>query len=131
VGRTFAAVFDTSGSLEHVVLGYALGAIASYAAARVVGLVRVIFCDAAAHDGGYMSPETIAGRVRVMGRGGTILQPGLDRLEEVRDFPKKAPVLIVTDGACDAFTTRRDHAVLLPAGARLPMSPRGPVFRIR
>ncbi|MFY9825648.1 MAG: peptidase [Thermoanaerobaculia bacterium] len=129
--RTFAVVLDTSGSMDRLILGKALGAIASYSIAREVEAVRLIFCDAAPYDEGYVEPETIAGRVRVKGRGGTILQPGLDLLDEARDFPKTGPVLIITDGACDVLRVRREHAFLIPAGGGLPFPPRGPVFRVR
>ena len=71
-----------------------------------------------------------AGRVRVRGRGGTVLQPGVDLLERAKDFPNDGPILLVTDGYCDVVRIRRDHAFLLPRGHGLPFSPRGPVFRI-
>ena len=128
--RTFGVVLDTSGSMDRVLLGKALGAIASYAAVRDVPAARVVFCDAAAFDAGYMSPFEVAGRVRVRGRGGTVLQPGVDLLERADDFPDDGPILVITDGQCDAVRIRRQHAWLIPAGARLPLSPRGPVFRV-
>jgi hypothetical protein len=78
-----------------------------------------------------MPPEAIAGRVRVRGRGGTVLQPGIDLLEGADDFPPEGPLLIITDGYCDRFHVRRDHAFLVPEGRRLPFAPRGPVFRIK
>lgn len=126
--RTFGVVLDTSGSMDRVMLAGALGAIASYAVSREVGAVRVVFCDAAAYDQGYMAPEEIAGRVQVKGRGGTVLQPGIDMLERADDFPRNGPLLIITDGQCDAFEVRREHAILLPEGRSLPMPARGPVF---
>ena len=129
--RTFGVVLDTSGSMDRYLLGKALGAIASYGAARDVSVVRLVFCDAQAYDEGYVPIEEIATRVRVKGRGGTVLQPGIDLLQTARDFPKDGPILVITDGACDSFTIRRDHAVLMPAEARLPFTPRGPIFRIR
>ncbi len=92
------------------ILGKALCAIASYSIARDVEGVRLIFCDAAPYDEGYVSPEDIAGRVRVKGRGGTVLQPGLDLLDGAIDFPKSGPVLIITDGWCDVLRVRREHA---------------------
>jgi hypothetical protein len=82
-------------------------------------------------DAGYLAPEAIADRVRVKGRGGTVLQPGIDLLETAPDFPESGPILVITDGWCDKVRVRRDHAFLLPAGQRLPFVPRGPVFRIR
>jgi len=94
-----------------------------------VDMVRLVFCDAAAYDHGYVRPEEIAGRVKVRGRGGTVLQPGLDLLEQARDFPKEGPVLVITDGYCENhLRVRRDHAFLVPQGNALPFKPRGPVF---
>ncbi|MEV7176322.1 hypothetical protein [Kitasatospora sp. NPDC093679] len=128
---TFGVVLDTSGSMSRPLLGKALGAIASYAAARDVAAARVVFCDAAPHDAGYLPPEEIAGRVRVRGRGGTVLQPGVDLLERAEDFPPGAPLLVITDAECDVLRIRREHAYLVPRGATLPFAPRGPVFRMR
>ncbi|GGV35645.1 hypothetical protein GCM10010277_21610 [Streptomyces longisporoflavus] len=128
---TFGVVLDTSGSMDRRLLGKALGAIASYAAARDVPAARVVFCDAAPHDAGYLPVTEIAGRVRVRGRGGTVLQPGIDLLQRADDFPAAAPVLVITDGECDVLRVRREHAYLLPSDGRLPFTARGPVFRVR
>ncbi|MEU1527883.1 vWA domain-containing protein [Streptomyces fagopyri] len=128
---TFGVVLDTSGSMDRTLLGKALGAIASYAEARDVPAARVVFCDAAPHDAGYLPVTEIAGRVRVHGRGGTVLQPGIDLLHRADDFPPGAPVLVITDGWCDVLRVRREHAYLIPDGARLPFTARGPVFRVR
>ena len=127
--RTFGVVLDTSGSMDRALLAKALGAIASYAMSRDVPLVRVVFCDAAAYDEGYMPPEDIAWRVRIKGRGGTVLQPGVTLLEQAKNFPPKGPILIITDGECDRLAIRRDHAFLIPRGKHLPFSPWGKVFR--
>ena len=128
-GRTFGVVIDTSGSMSARQIGLALGAIASYADAKDVPKARVIFCDAAAYDAGYMSPEEIAGRVNVQGRGGTILQPAVDLLENAKDFPKDGPILIITDGYIESdLRVKRDHAFLLPKGNGLPFRPKGKVF---
>ncbi|MDQ0940025.1 putative metal-dependent peptidase [Streptomyces sp. V1I1] len=70
------------------------------------------------------------GRVRVRGRGGTVLQPGIDLLQRAGDFPPAAPVLVITDGWCDPLRIRREHAFLIPQGGSLPFTPRGPVFRL-
>jgi predicted metal-dependent peptidase len=98
---TFGVVLDTSGSMDAPLLGKALGAIASYATARDVPAARVVFCDAVAYDAGYLPVEQIADRVRVRGRGGTVLQPGVTLLERAPDFPPDGPILVITDGACD------------------------------
>ena len=113
LGCTFGVILDTSGSMSREVLGKALGAIASYAAAKDVPAARVVFCDAAVHDAGYLPVEEIAGRVRVHGRGGTVLQPAVRYLERIEDFPSDGPILVITDGACDVLTLRREHALSL------------------
>jgi predicted metal-dependent peptidase len=128
--RTFGVLLDTSGSMDRQLLARALGAIAGFAAAKEVTAARVVFCDAHAYDQGFMPAEQIAGRVTVRGRGGTVLQPGIDLLEQARDFPADGPLLIITDGYCDRFRVRREHAILLPPGVRLPFSPRGKVFEM-
>ncbi|MDC0671503.1 VWA-like domain-containing protein [Nannocystis sp. ncelm1] len=128
-GRTFGVLLDTSGSMDRKLLAKALGAIASYAIARDVSRVRVVFCDAAVYDEGYLPPEVIADRVRVRGRGGTILQPGIDLLERAEDFPPAGPLLIITDGMCDRLHVRRDHAFLVPEGRHLPFGQGNPGTR--
>jgi len=138
--RTFGVVLDTSGSMSRILLAKALGAIASYSLAHDVSQVRVVFCDATAYDQGYMRPEDIAGSVRVRGRGGTVLQPGVDLLEQAQDFPTDGPLLIITDGVCDLPAISHEHAYLLPANNSFPFQwsgdrprlvrPRGPVFRL-
>lgn len=127
--RTFGVVIDTSGSMSTKLLGMALGSIASYAVAREVPYVRVVFCDAAAYDAGYLAPEEIDGRVEVKGRGGTKLQPGVDLLNEAEDFPGQGPILIITDGEIESkMTVHQEHAFLVPKGKRLPFRTRGKVF---
>ena len=127
--RTFGVVIDTSGSMDVKLLGKGLGSIVSLAVAKEVPYVRVVFCDAAAYDAGYLSPEDIAGRVEVKGRGGTKLQPGIDLLQDSKDFPKNGSILIITDGAIESkHHISRDHAFLIPSGAHLPFPPQGEVF---
>ena len=127
--RTFGVVIDTSGSMCSSQIGLALGAIASYAISKDVLFVRIIFCDAEATDAGYLAPEDIAGRVEVTGRGGTILQPGIDALETARDFPLSGPILIITDGYIEEnIRIKREHAYLIPNGNKLPFHPKGKVF---
>lgn len=130
--RTFGVVIDTSGSMSEKEIGHALGAIASYAVAKDVPFVRIIFCDADATDAGYMAPEDIAGRVEVTGRGGTVLQPGIDVIEQATDFPKAGPILVITDGYIENdLKIKREHAFLLPAGNRLPFRAKGKVFYMK
>ncbi|WP_432890333.1 vWA domain-containing protein [Kribbella sp. CA-245084] len=127
---TYGVVLDTSGSMDRELLGKALGAIASYSRARDVPAARVVYCDAAAYDAGYVPVDDIAGRVQVRGRGGTVLQPGVDLLERAKDFPAEGPILLITDGQCDVVRVRREHAWLIPRGASLPFTAKGPVFRV-
>lgn len=129
-GRTYGVVLDTSGSMDSKLLGKALGAISSYSISRDVPFVRVVYCDAAVYDQGYMAPEDIADHITVKGRGGTVLQPAIDLLEKAEDFPANAPLLIITDGDCDKLTVRREHAYILPKGQHLPFIPKGKVFRV-
>ncbi|KOR31020.1 hypothetical protein TI04_03025 [Achromatium sp. WMS2] len=133
--RVFGVVLDTSGSMEPQLLGKALGAIASYSLARDVFAVRLISCDAIAFDHGWVIPENLLERYSVRGRGGTILQPGVDQLNLLvkrGEFPDKGPLLIITDGLCEndiniPFT----HAFILPEGRYLPFRSRGEVFNIK
>ena len=89
----------------------------------------MVFCDAQAHDNGWMHPFDIAGRVQIRGRGGTVLQPGIDLLQDAPDFPRDGPILVITDAWIDRVRIKREHAFLIPAGAVLPFPTRGPVFR--
>ena len=128
-GRTFGVVIDTSGSMDAKTIGKALGSIASYSVAHDVPFARVVFCDASAYDAGYISPEDIAGRVAVKGRGGTALQPAINLLESAKDFPKDGPILIITDGEIeDHLDIKHEHAYLLPKGSHLPFHAKGQVF---
>ncbi len=126
---TYGVIIDTSGSMNAKLIGLALGATASYSVEKEVPFVRVVFCDAYPYDIGYVSPDDIAGRVEVKGRGGTVLQPAVELLEKAKDFPKKAPILIITDGEIESdFRIKREHAFLIPKGKRLPFRPIGKVF---
>lgn len=127
--RTYGVIIDTSGSMSPELIGKALGAAASYSVAKDVPYVRVVFCDAQAYDIGYVAPEDIAGRVVVKGRGGTVLQPAVDLLENAKDFPKDGPILIITDaGIENDLKVHHEHAFLIPQGKRLPFRPKGKVF---
>jgi predicted metal-dependent peptidase len=130
-GRTFGVILDTSGSMDRQLLAKALGAIASYSVARNVSSVRVVFCDALPYDQGYLSPESISDRLKIKGRGGTVLQPGINLLTQASDFPHDAPLLIITDGWCDRLTIKTEHAFLIPQGHALPFVPKGQVFWLK
>ena len=131
VTRTFGVIVDTSGSMDRIELGKAIGAIVSYAQAQDVREVRLVYCDAQPYDEGFVAIEALASRVSVRGRGGTVLQPAVNLLQTRRDFPKDAPILLITDGFCeDDLQVARDHAFLLTTGGRLPFVTRKPVFRM-
>jgi predicted metal-dependent peptidase len=129
--RTYGVVLDTSGSMDRQLLAKALGTIVSYSLSRDVSRIRLVFCDAEAYDQGYVRPEDLAERVQVKGRGGTELQPAINLLESADDFPKKGPILIITDGDCDRLSIHREHAYVMPAGCHLRHVPKGPVFRVQ
>lgn len=129
--RTFGVVVDTSGSMEREELGKALGAIVAYSQAQGVKQVRLVYCDAQPYDEGFVSVDSLATRVQVRGRGGTVLQPAVNLLLSRPDFPKACPVLIITDGLCESdLEVARDHAFLVSPGMRLPFSTRKPVFNM-
>ena len=128
--HTFGVVLDSSASMYRELLAKALGAIAGYAVSRDVMFVRLIYCDALPYDEGFVPVLEIAGSLKVKGRGGTVLQPAIDLLLKAEDFPKDAPILVLTDGECDKLNIARDHAFVLPQGAHLPFAPVGPVFYV-
>lgn len=129
--KTFGIVLDTSGSMSRALLAAALGSISSYSAARGVHAVRLVFCDAAVYDQGVVPPERLSEAAYVRGRGGTQLQPGVDLFVHAEDFPKDAPILVITDGQCEHLHFHgRTHAYLLPRGRRLPFTPKGEIFRL-
>jgi predicted metal-dependent peptidase len=127
--RTFGVIVDTSGSMQRDELGKALGAIVAYSQAQGVKQVRLVYCDAQPYDEGFVTIDSLATRVQVRGRGGTVLQPAVNLLQTRTDFPKDSPILIVTDGLCEPdLQVARDHAFLVSPGMRLPFPTRKPVF---
>ncbi|WP_067272648.1 DUF2201 family putative metallopeptidase [Mitsuaria sp. 7] len=130
--RTYGVIVDTSGSMGREDLGKALGAVVAYSQAQGVRQVRLVYCDAQPYDEGFIEIDALASRVRVRGRGGTVLQPAVDLLLTRRDFPKDCPILIITDGGCEPeLRVQRDHAFLVSPGMRLPFSTAKPVFTMR
>ena len=133
--HTFGVVLDTSGSMDRELLGRALGAIASYAEARDVDQVRLVLCDAAPYDRGFVAPADLRGVFAVTGRGGTVLQPAVSFLLRQGDFPADAPIMVITDGWCEEeLPIPRDHCFLLPRkgwneGAMI-LRTSAPVFRV-
>ena len=132
---TFGVVLDTSGSMDRELLGRALGAIASYAEAREVPAVRLVQCDAAPYDKGFLAPTDLRGIFPIQGRGGTVLQPAINYLLNRPDFPGSAPVMIITDGWCEEeLLVPRDHCFVMPRkgwkeGA-IPLRTSAPIFRV-
>ena len=127
--RVFSVLLDTSASMSADDLSRAVGAIVAYSVAHDGQAVRLVECDAQPHDRGFTTVEALTGRLEVHGRGGTMLQPGLDLLERMEDLPADAPVMIITDGAYEReLRTRREHCYVLPAGAWPWWPTHGPVF---
>ena len=132
---TFGVVLDTSGSMDRELLGRALGAVASYAEARDVPQVRLVLCDAAPYDRGFVAPSDLRSVFSVQGRGGTVLQPAVSFLHRQMDFPADAPIMIITDGGCEEeLRVPRDHCFVLPRkgwkeGAML-LRTSAPIFRV-
>jgi len=128
--RTFAVIFDTSLSMNRVMMAKGLGAVISFSLAKDIKRIRLVYCDAVPYDEGYILVEDLMNYVNVKGRGGTVLQPAIDLLESDEVFPKDSPILIITDGYCDRLRITRKHAFLLPEGHTLPFIPKGKVFRM-
>ncbi len=129
--RTFGVIVDSSGSMQRDELGKALGAIVAYSQAQGVKQVRLVYCDASPYDEGFVAVDSLATRVQVRGRGGTVLQPAVDLLQSRVDFPKDCPILVITDGGCEHdLQIARDHAFLMSPGMRLPFQTRKPVFNM-
>lgn len=130
--RTFGVIMDTSGSMNKELLGKCLGAISSYCAAQEIHYVRLIFCDAQPYDEGFVPVELLAHKIKVKGRGGTVIQQAVNYLQNVSDFPQAAPILILTDGYIeDDLEVQRDHAFMVPNRHTLPFIPHGPVFEFK
>jgi predicted metal-dependent peptidase len=130
---TFGVVLDTSGSMDRELLGRALGTIASYSEARDVHRVRLVLCDAAPYDQGFVAPTELRGVYPLKGRGGTELQPAINHLISRPDFPPQAPVMIITDGFCEEEPyCPRPHCFVLPRVHRkgMPLRTSAPVFRV-
>lgn len=128
--RTYGVILDTSGSMDRQLLGKALGAIASYSQNNDVKTVRLIYADAQPYDEGYVSVDTLHNKVSVKGRGGTVLQKAINYILLQKDFPKDAPVLIITDGFCEStLNIEREHAFLIPQGQHLPFKTNKPIFK--
>ncbi|MFC7012270.1 AAA family ATPase [Streptomyces viridiviolaceus] len=85
--------------------------------------------------GTQLAPEDLIGVPRIRNGRSVFCPPEAIARDEpyclfLDDFPSAAPVLVVTDGRCDVLRVRREHAYLIPQGARLPFTARGPVFRV-
>jgi predicted metal-dependent peptidase len=129
--RTYGVIMDTSGSMDKELLGKCLGAIGSYSAAQEVKEVRLIFCDAQPYDEGFVPVELLVNKIKVKGRGGTVLQQAVNYLQNCQDFPDNAPILILTDGFFEAdLKVEREHAFLVPNKAYMPFSARN-VFEFK
>lgn len=113
--KTFGVILDTSGSMDNVLLGKSLGIIAAYAKQYDVLEVKLIYCDATPYDAGYVNVSSLKDRIKVTGRGGTVLQQAVNYLQAHKDFPQKAPILILTDGYFEeSLEVKNPHAFVVP-----------------
>ena len=130
--RTFGVIMDTSGSMDKQLLGKCVGAIVSYATAQEVKSVRLVFCDAQTYDEGYVDIDKLINKIKVKGRGGTVLQQAVNYLENINDFPKEAPILILSDGFFEPdLKVTRDHAFLVPNKTIVRKQVNGEVFEFK
>ena len=121
--------------MDRELLGRALGAVASYSEARDVPRIRLVLCDAASYDQGFIAPTDLRGRFPIKGRRGTVLQPALSYIMRQPDFPESAPIMVITDGWCEEnLIIPREHCFVLPRkewkqGA-IPLRTTAPVFMV-
>lgn len=127
---TYGVILDTSGSMSNTLLQKGLAAVVAFSQLQGVSHIRMVMCDTRPFDEGYIPLGKLQEPYKIYGRGGTVLQPAVELLEQASDFPEDAPILIITDGAIDVLSIGRDHAFLLPGNGKLPFEPQGPVFRI-
>lgn len=121
--RTYGVILDTSASMDKQLLGKCLGAISSYSQSQEVKEVRLIFCDAQPYDEGFVAVEMLSHKLKMKGRGGTVLQQAVNYLENCLDFPEDAPILILTDGFFEeSLIVKREHAFLVPNKHYLPIN---------
>lgn len=128
--KTFCVILDTSASMMRQYLGKCLGVICAYAQEQGVKTIRMVYADAQAYDVGWMDVEDMQHKVKIMGRGGTVLQNAVDIIELNKEIPKTAPILILTDSFIDEMAVKREHAYVIPKGTRLPFSSKAPIFYI-
>ncbi|MPY66468.1 hypothetical protein F8S09_07125 [Deinococcus sp. SDU3-2] len=130
--QVLGVLIDTSGNMDERTLGLALGALSTTAQTLNIDLLRVVTCDAGAHDLGWRSPWAAGSGVTLVGGGGTVLQPGVDLSRTVKDVPVDMPLLIITDGYFKPeLHVPGEHAWLLDSHGELAIPSQAPVFRIR
>ena len=91
--RTFGVVVDTSGSMSAKQIGMALGSIASYAAGERCSVRENHFLRCQSDGCGISGTGRYCRPGKSHGTRRTILQPGVDCLEQANDFPKDGPIL--------------------------------------
>jgi predicted metal-dependent peptidase len=126
---TFGLVIDASGALPQSRLSEVLGAIGAYALSRNISRVRIVFSGSEVRDLGPIAADDIPAQRVPLPRSTPSLGPGVRAMEESRDFPSDAPLLIVSGMPPDRATTPRTHAWLIPEGSRLPFKTEADVIR--
>lgn len=130
--KVFGVIIDTSASMDKELLSKCLGAIISYCEAQEVKSIRLIYCDAQPYDEGYISIDSLMQKVKMKGRGGTVLQPAINILENDKNFPQNAPILILTDGYFESnLKVTREHAYLVPNKRNIINKDNAPIFEFR
>src|SRR5579862_1137794 len=126
---SFGLIVDASGALDKPYAALALGAISTYALSRNIPSVRVVLSGAELIDNGPISSDDLPERFRISVRSSTIIQPAVELLENARDFPHDAPILLLTAVPCDKIKTTRTHAYLIPEDGRLTYHSDAPVSK--
>jgi hypothetical protein len=126
---TFGLVIDASGALPAEMLAPVLGAISTYAVSRNVQRVRMIFSGSEVRDLGPIAADEILLNRPALPRSTPLLQPAVKLLEDARDFPNDAPLLVISGMPPDRVATTRTHAWLIPDSSRLPFKTDATIMR--
>ncbi len=126
---TFGLVIDSSGALPQSRLAEVLGAIGAYALSRNITRVRLVFSGSEVRDLGAIAADDLPAQRVPLPRSTPLVGPGVQAMDESRDFPSDAPLLIVSGMPPDRAATARTHAWLIPEGSRLPFKTEAEVIR--
>ena len=117
---TLGLVIDASGALPATMLTQVLGAISTYAVSRNVQRVRMVYTGGELRDLGPIAADEMLQHRISLPRSTPLLQPAVQLLDDARDFPGDAPILLISGMPPDRVSTQRTHAWLIPDASRLP-----------